>query len=165
VSYLPAPYESAQQDDLPAALGAGLAVVLAGITSWILGQRVVDGARTLIDLGRARPGADLPKGLLVPTAGWGVAVVLMVIGCLSLIFRRGRGALIFGALVSVATTALARYSFHWATPGQPVAQWALYWGGLAVVVAAALPATRRWIRRAQGAASGFPVNASYQPPR
>ena len=47
--------------------------------------------------------------MAVPTVGWAVAAVLMVIGALLLLFRRGRGLLIFGALISIATTAWAQF--------------------------------------------------------
>ncbi len=161
MSYLPAPYESAKQDDLPAAMGAGLTVTVAGITCWMLGQWSFRHIAGLIDTGRA--GSPLPAAELIPAAGWAAAVLLMVLGGLLLVFRRGRGALIFGALVSIATTAVARYTFGWGTPASPVPQWALYWGGAAVLVLAALPATGRWVAKTGVAAPAFPTTAVYRP--
>ncbi len=157
MTYLPAPYEAAQQDDLAAALGAGLTAVTAGITSWVLGQAAYDGIREMIDLNDAK--ASLPPSLVVPTVGWSIAVLLMVVGALLLIFRRGRGMVAFGALVSIATTALAQYLYDWNAPSAPVEQWLLYWGGVVVFVAAVLPATGRWVRRV-----ARPLPPGMQPP-
>ncbi|MET3806677.1 hypothetical protein ABIB25_003697 [Nakamurella sp. UYEF19] len=157
MSYLPAPYEAAKQDDLPAALGAGLTVTVAGITSWILGHWAYQGIRTLVDLGKARN--QLPRELVVTSVGWSIAVALMVTGGLLLAFRRGRGALILGALISIATTAIARYSFGLGSAAQPVPQWALYWGGVVVLLVAVLPATGRWIART-APAPAYPTNAT-----
>ncbi len=159
MSYLPAPYESAQQDDLGAALGAGLAVSLAGITSWVLGKSAYHGVRSLIDLGKANQ--PLPGSLVVPTFGWAVAVMVMVIGALLLMFRRGRGSLIVGSLISIATTAIAQYGYHFSSAN--VGQWWLYWGGVGVLAAAALPATGRWIRKPTAVAPAFPTTAAYRP--
>ncbi len=159
MTYLPSPYESAPQDDLAAALGAGLAATVAGITSWVLGRWSYDGVRRLIDLGNAQQ--SLPASVVVPAVGWGSAVVLMVLGALSLISRRGRGALILGALISMATTAIAQFSFHFGAASQP--QWWLYWGGVGVLAAAAMPATGRWIRKPTAIAPPFPATALYRP--
>ena len=159
MSYLPAPYESAQQDDLGAALGAGLAATLAGITSWVLGKWVYDGVHSLIDSSKAQESP--PASVVVPTVGWGIAVVLMVIGTLLLVFRRGRGSLIIGALISIATTAIAQYSFHFGSSS--LSQWWLYWGGVGVLAVAALPATGRWIQKPVAMAPAFPTTAVYRP--
>ncbi len=157
MSYLPAPYESAPQDDLGAALGAGLAVTLAGITSWVLGKWVVDGVRALADFARAHE--SLPGSVVVTTVGWGASVLLMVIGALLLIFRRGRVLLIIGALISIGTTAIAQYSYHF---GSMLPQWWLYWGGVGVLAVAALPATGRWIRIPTAIAPAFPTTAVFR---
>jgi F0F1-type ATP synthase membrane subunit c/vacuolar-type H+-ATPase subunit K len=159
VSYLPAPYESAQQDDLAAALAAGLTATLAGITSWVLGRWAYHGIRSLIDDGKANQ--QLPSSVLVPTVGWSIAVVLLVVGALLLLFRRGRGWVILGALVSIATTAVAQYELHLGPAAQ--SQWWLYWGGIGVLVVAALPATGRWVAEPAAAAAGFPTTAVYRP--
>src|SRR3954451_18515639 len=126
MSYLPAPYESAQQDDLAAALAAGLAATLGGIMSWVLGKEAYDGLRVLINLGKANK--SLPGSVVVPSVGWAIAVVLMVIGSILLILRRGRGSLIIGSLISIATTAVTQYGFHFSSANVP--QWWLYWGGV-----------------------------------
>lgn len=156
MSYLPAPYESPQQDDLAATLAAILTATVALITSWVLGQQAYPVIREFIDgvqgnLSAAQEDAfteSLPT-VGVPTIGWAVAAVLMFVGALLLLFRRGRGLLIFGALISVATTAWAQFGLGYggADAAVPVDQWPLYWAGIAVVVLALLPATGRWIGR------------------
>ncbi len=87
--------------------------------------------------------------------------MLMVIGALLLIFRRGRGSLILGALVSIATTAVAQYELHLG-PATQSQSW-LYWGGIGVLVVAALPATGRWVRKPVAEPAGFPTTAVYRP--
>ena len=49
MSYLPAPYESPQQDDLAATVAAILTTTVGLITSWVLGQHVYPVIRELID--------------------------------------------------------------------------------------------------------------------
>ena len=73
----------------------------------------------------------------------------MVIGAVLLLFRRGRALLIFGGLVSIATTAWAQFGIGYGGEGAeiPISQWPLYWGGVAVVVLALLPPTGRWVGR------------------
>jgi hypothetical protein len=163
VSYLPAPYESAPRDDLTSALGAGMTFTVAGITSWILGRWSWDSGRALIDVIKVNNGTPLPKSAVVPTIGWAVAVVLMVVGAILLAFRHGRSALVLGALISVATTAIAQFSFHYGQPGFSVTQWPLYWGGAAVFVLAVLPATGRWVAPPARAVPAFPPSATYLP--
>ncbi|MTD12836.1 hypothetical protein GIS00_02610 [Nakamurella sp. YIM 132087] len=151
MTQLPAPYELAQQDDLAAALGAGLAVTCAGITGWMLGSFSYRGLDSAI-----RAGVDLedwPAPAALTIVGWGAATVLMVLGALLLLFRRGRGLLVFGALVSVVITAIAQFSYDIGTVRSPVEQWPLYWGGVVVLVLALLPATKRWVRRAPAPAA------------
>jgi len=155
MTYLPAPYESAQQDDLAAALGAGLTVATAGITSWVLGTFAVDSIRWITE--QTDKSLDLekvPADLLVPTLGWAAAVILLVLGAVLMVFRRGRGTVIFGALIAVATTAIAQFAYHYndltTAPGAvtvPLDRWWLYWSAAAVLVAAVLPATGRWVKR------------------
>ncbi len=156
MSYLPAPYESPQQDDLAATLSAILTTTVALITSWVLGQQaypvvreVIDGARgNLTDAEQDALTASLST-TGVPTAGWALASVLMVIGAVLLLFRRGRKLLLLGALIATATTAWAQWGVGYGGPGSKVVvdQWPLYWGGVAVAVLAILPATGRWLRK------------------
>ena len=162
MTYLPAPYESAQQDDLPAALGAGLTVTVAGITSWVLGRWAYDSARALIDQIKADSGRALSKSQLIPTAGWSVAVLLMVIGAVLLAFRLGRGVLVFGAMIAVATTAVAQFGYHYGSD-LPMSQWPLFWGGAVVFLLVVMPATGRWVNPAATAKPAFPPSATYLP--
>jgi len=165
VSYLPAPYEAPQQDDLAATLAAILTTTLALITAWVVGAQAYPVIRQAIDgvMGNLSAGqqegfkAHLPT-TGVPTVGWALAALLMVIGAVLLLFRRGRGLLIFGALICVATTAFAQFGLGYGDVGSgakvPVDQWPLFWGGVAVVIAAILPATGRWIGRTRQKKSG-----------
>ena len=155
MTYLPAPYEAGSQDDLAATVAAALTVSVAGITSWILGSAAYPMIRDVVEQARGGSSFDPAASLLVPGAGWSLAAVLLAIGALLLLFRRGRGLLVFGALVSVATTAVARISWGFGTPTHPIAQWPLYWGGVLVLLLALLPATGRWLRRRRPA--GQPV--------
>ncbi len=161
MSYLPAPYESPQQDDLAATLAAILTTTVALITSWVLGQQAYPVIREFID-GAMGNLTDAQEDALrrrldtvaVPTVGWALAAVLMVIGALLLLFRRGRGLLIFGALIAVATTAWAQFGLGYGGDGAaiPVDQWPLYWGGVAVVVLGAAARHRPVDRRSAGGA-------------
>jgi hypothetical protein len=156
MSYLPAPYESPQQDDLSATIAAILTTTVALITSWVLGQHAYPVVREFIDaamgnLSTAQEDAltaSVPT-VVVPTVGWAVAAVLMAIGALLLLFRRGRGLLVFGALIGVATTAWAQFGLGYGGEDavHQVDQWPLYWGGVVVIVLALLPATGRWVGR------------------
>ena len=160
MSYLPAPYESPQQDDLAATVAAILTTTVGLITSWVLGQHVYPVVRELIDGAMGNLSSAQEDALQasmatvgVPTVGWAIATVLMVIGSLLLLFRRGRGLLIFGALIAVATTAWAQFGLGYGGEGAAIQvdQWPLYWGGVAVVVLALLPATGRWVGRTRRA--------------
>jgi len=83
MTYLPAPYESAQQDDMAAALGAGLTISTAAVTSWVLGSFGYDSIRSIVEsIDHGADFEDIPADVLVPTAGWSVAVVFMVLGAL-----------------------------------------------------------------------------------
>ncbi|HZM66801.1 MAG TPA: hypothetical protein VFC16_10935 [Nakamurella sp.] len=158
MSYLPAPYEAPPQDDLSATLAAILTTTVALITSWVLGARAYPVVREFVDglLGNLTDAqrqafTDTLATQAVPTVGWSVAAVLLAIGAVLLLFRRGRQLLIFGALIGVATTAWAQFGIGYGDVGSgaavPVEQWPLYWGGVAVIVLAVLPATGRWLGR------------------
>ena len=54
--------------------------------------------------------------VLATTATWAVSAVLMTLGALLLVVRRGRGLVVLGALVGLAGTAVARWAFDWFTP-------------------------------------------------
>ena len=165
VSYLPAPYEAPQQDDLSATLAAILTTTLAMITSWVVGALAYPVIREGIDAAMGNLTDDQQQAFTaalpttgVPTVGWALAAVLMVIGAVLLLFRRGRGLLIFGALICVATTAFAQIGLGYGDVGSgakvTVDQWPLFWGGVAVVIAAILPATGRWIGRTRQRSAG-----------
>ncbi len=154
MSYLPAPYESPQQDDLAATLSAILTTTVALITSWVLGRYAYPVIRDVIAAARGEltqaQNTALESSLAttgVPTAGWAVASILMVIGSLLLMFRRGRQLLLFGALIAIGITAWAQYGLGYGGVGSTIVvdQWALYWGGAAVAVLGLLPATGRWL--------------------
>ncbi|MEP6561051.1 MAG: hypothetical protein ABJD68_08245 [Nakamurella sp.] len=156
MSYLPAPYESPQQDDLAASVAAILTTTVGLISAWVFGQHVYPTVREFIDgiLGNLTTAqendfASSMQTLAVPTIGWAVSSLLLVIGSLLLLFRRGRGLLIFSSLISIATTAYAQFGlgFGGADAEVPVSQWPLYWGGVLVLLLAALPATGRWVGR------------------
>jgi hypothetical protein len=156
MSYLPAPYESPQQDDLAATVAAILTTTVGLITSWVLGQHVYPVVKDLIDGAMGKLSSAQEDSLQasmdtvgVPTFGWAIATAAMVIGSFLLLFRRGRGLLILGALISIATTAWAQFVLGYGGVDAivPVDQWGLYWGGVAVVGLALLPATGRWIGR------------------
>jgi len=153
MTYLPAPYESAQQDDMVAALGAGLTISTAAITSWVLGAFSYDSIRSIVEsIDRGGDFEDIPADVLVPTAGWTVAAVFMVLGALMMFARRGRGSVILGSLVAIATTAIAQFAYHYDELARQsnaadlhLEHWPLFWGGVVVFVAAVLPATGRWV--------------------
>ena len=133
MTYLPAPYESPQQDDLSATLCAILTTTVGLITSWVIGQHAYPVIKDYINGAMGNLSSDQEDALkasldtaLVPAVGWAVAAVLMVIGSLLLLFRRGRGLLVFGALVAIATTAWAQFGLGYGGegadhPGQPMA--------------------------------------------
>jgi len=165
VSYLPAPYEAPPQDDLSATLAAILTTTLALITSWVVGalaypviREGIDAAMGSLTDAQQQAFTDALPTTGVPTVGWALSAVLMVIGAVLLLFRRGRRLLIFGALICVATTAFAQFGLGYGDVGWgaqvPVDQWPLFWGGVAVVIAAILPATGRWIGRTRPKKSG-----------
>jgi hypothetical protein len=54
-------------------------------------------------------------------------------------------------LIAGGVTALAQFGFGFGDAGAavPVENWPLYWGGVAVVVLALLPATGRWVGRSR----------------
>ena len=126
----------------------------------MLGQHVYPVIREFVDGLMGNLSSDQQDALKssmdtigVPTVGWAVAAVLMVVGALLLLFRRGRGLLVFGALIAVATTAWAQFGLGYGGDGAliPVESWPLYWGGVGRVVLALLPATGRWVGRTRRA--------------
>jgi len=158
MSYLPAPYESPQQDDLAASVAAILTTTVGLITAWVFGQQVYPTVRQFVDAVQGNLTTDQENDftsslqtLAIPTVGWALSALLLVVGSVLLLFRRGRGLLIFAALISIATTAWAQFAlgFGGADAEVPVNQWPLYWGGVVVLVLAALPATGRWVGRSR----------------
>lgn len=161
MSYLPAPYESPQQDDLSATLAAVLTTTVALITSWVLGQQAYPVVRQVVELALGNLTAaeqDALEASLesagVPTAGWALAAVMMTIGAILLMVRRGRKLVVLGALISVGTTAWAQYGLGYGGEGAEIVVegWPLFWGGVLVMVLAVLPATGRWIGRGRATA-------------
>jgi hypothetical protein len=145
MSIYPAPYESPPEDDLRAAVAAGMTVTTALILSWILGFAASHRIRDAVSMMSAGAQPDeVPAEILVPGVGWAAAVVFMVAGCLPVLLRKGRKAVEFGALLAVVITVIAHAGYDYA---QTVDQWPLYWGGIVVLVLALLPATRRWVHR------------------
>jgi hypothetical protein len=154
VTYLPAPYESPQQDDLSATVAAILSTTVGLITSWVLGswaypvvRQAIDGALGNLTAAEQDALEASVETVAVPTVGWALAAILLAIGSLLLLFRRGRGLLLLGAVIAVATTAFAQFVLGYGGPGAviEVPQWPLYWGGAVVLVLALLPGTGRWV--------------------
>jgi hypothetical protein len=144
-SYLPAPYESAPDDDLGAAGAAALTGTTALLIALTLGRHAwsqYPGVRDIATAGRIAGG---DPAVLLTTVTWAVSAVLMTLGALLLVFRRGRGAVVLGALVGLAGTAGARWGFDWFTPAHPVDNAVAYFGGVVVVALGLLPPTRRWV--------------------
>ena len=139
---LPAPYESAPEDDLAAAGAAVVAGTTAALTAWVLGSATWDQVAVLRGLGRRVE--DLPPEMVLVLAGWGLGAVLLGLGTLLLAFRRGRGWLGFGALLSVAGTIGAQtwYQFDRTEP-----HWLSFYGGVVVLLVVLLPALGRWTGR------------------
>jgi len=161
VTYLPAPYETPQQDDLAATLAAVLTTTVAGLTSWVLGSWAFSAIRTLLSRFTVNDPPDPTPSQVesaVVAAGWAVGAFFLAIGALLVLFRRGRKAAVFGGLIAAATTALAQFGFGYGDAGAqvPIDNWPLYWGGVAVVVLALLPATGRWVGRVRRARLGQP---------
>jgi hypothetical protein len=162
MSSLPAPYESAQQDDLGAALSAALTVTTALITAWVIGNEAYVVIAEGIDL--LRNGASSAEKdafveslqeTAVPTAGWALGAIFLVVGALLLLLRRGRGTVIIGALLAIGTTAFAQFGAGYgdATAAHPVEGWPLFWGGAVVLGLALLPAIGRWVGKRRQSAS------------
>jgi len=152
VTYLPAPYETPQQDDLVATLAAVLTTTVAALSAWILGSWAFATIRSLYQLFTVDDPPDATSGQVesaVVAAGWAVAALFLGIGALLVLFRRGRKAAVFGGLIALGTTAMAQFGFGYGDTGArvPIENWPLYWGGVAVVVLAMLPATARWVGR------------------
>lgn len=158
MTYLPAPYESPQQDDLAATIAAVLSVTTGLITSWVLGAQAypvvrqgVEAARGNLNAAQQNAFTESLATVAVPTAGWALASILLAVGSLLLLFRRGRGLLILGALAAIAATAYAQFALGYGGAGAAieVQQWPLFWGGVVVLVLAALPGTSRWLGKAR----------------
>jgi hypothetical protein len=121
----------------------------------VLGSFGYDSIRSIVEsIDHGADFEDIPADVLVPTAGWSVAVVFMVLGALMMFARRGRGSVIFGSLVAIATTAVAQFAYHYDELAQQpnaadlhLEHWPLFWGGVVVFIAAVLPATGRWVNR------------------
>ena len=152
MTYLPAPYETPAQDDLAATLAAVLTTTVAGLTAWTLGSWSYRTGRSLYDTlagtGTPNPTPAQMQSALV-AAGWAVGALLLGLGALFVLFRRGRKAAVLGGLIAAGTTALAQFGFGFGDTGAPVPipNWPLSWGGVAVLVLALLPATGRWVGR------------------
>lgn len=144
-SYLPAPYESAPDDDLPAAACAALTGTLAVLVAITLARQAWDQYPAAVDAlnGGSLVGDDL--ALVVTAGGWAASAVLMGLGAVLMLVRRGREVVVLGALIGLATTIVARYAFDWFSPAHPVTHGAVFVGGAVVIVLALLPATSRWI--------------------
>lgn len=154
MTYLPAPYETPQQDDLTATVAAVLTTTVAGLTAWVLGSWAYTSIRSLYDTFTVNDPPDASSGQVesgLLAAGWAVAAVFLGFGALFVLFRRGRKAAVLGGLIAAGTTALAQFGFGYGDAGSavPVTNWPLYWGGVAVVVLALLPATGRWVGRSR----------------
>lgn len=172
MTILPAPYESAPDDDLGAATSATLAATLGALVAVSLGSQAWEqgeqAATAFIEAPDQFLEAQLPTA--VTTVGWGGAAVFMGLGALLLLFRLGRGALIFGSALSLGTTFLARYGFEWFTPTDPLEHYPVFLGGIPVLLLALLPTTGRWIagrrsRRMRSGAGTFATPTSATPPR
>ncbi len=161
MTMLPAPYESVPDDDLGAAVAAALTATLAAVTAINLGLQSWQQSPEALDRIKAGALSADAVNLVISTAGWLISVFFLAVGAVLLLLRRGRGAVIVGALVGLGTTVLARYKFEYFTAAHPLANSWLYFGGAAVVVAALLPATGRWIRdRRQVPRGGMPALTS-----
>ena len=152
MTYLPAPYETPQQDDLAATLAAVLTTTVCALTAWVLGSWSYSTIRGLVDRFAVNDPPDPTVGQVegaVVAAGWAVAAFFLALGAVLVLFRRGRKAAVFGGLIAVGTTALAQFGFGYGDAGAqvPIDNWPLYWGGVLVVVLALLPATGRWLGR------------------
>lgn len=152
MTYLPAPYETPPQDDLVATLAAVLTTTVSALSAWVLGSWAYATIRSLIDVFAVNNPPDPTTTQLQSAAvagGWGVAAFFLGLGALLVLFRRGRKAALFGGLIAAGTTALAQFGFGFGDVGAqvPIENWPLYWGGLAVLVLALLPATGRWVGR------------------
>jgi hypothetical protein len=159
VTYLPAPYETPQQDDLVATLAAVLTTTVAGLSAWVIGSWAYSTIRSLVDLFITGNGDDPTTAQAesaVVAAGWAVGAFFLTLGALLVLFRRGRKAAVFGGLIAAGTTALAQFGFDYGDAGArvPIENWPLYWGGAMVVGLAMLPATGRWVGRTRRARIG-----------
>lgn len=145
VSNYPAPYESPPEDDLRAAVAGWMTITTALILSWVLGFAAYHRIRDVVPLLSDGQSLDeVDPAIVVPGIGWAVAVLFLVLGSIPVAMRKGRTAIVFGALLAIVVTAVAHLGYDYAAT---VPQWPLYWGGVVVLVLALLPATRRWVHR------------------
>ena len=145
-SYLPAPYEAAPDDDLGSAAAAALTGTTALLIAVTVGRQAWDQYRSVADVVTAGRIDGVEADLLITTVGWAVSAAFMALGAVALLFRRGRGAVLLGAVVGLAVTAGARWGFGWFTASHPVEHGPVFFGGVVVLVLALLPATRRWTK-------------------
>ena len=122
MTYLPAPYETPAQDDLAATLAAVLTTTVADLTAWTLGSWSYRTGRSLYDTlagtGTPNPTPAQMQSALV-AAGWAVGALLLGLGALFVLFRRGRKAAVLGGLIAAGTTALAQFGFGFGDTGAP----------------------------------------------
>lgn len=155
-TYLPAPYESVSDDDLGAAAAATLVGTLGALVAVSIGRQAWDQRTRFVDLIDAGSFSGDNLAVVVSTVGWAVAAVLMVLGAVLLLFRRGLGLLVVGSVVGVVTTAIARYGYDWFTPRYPIDNLPVFLGGIGVLLLALLPATRRWVAGRRTRSRGLP---------
>ena len=163
VTYLPAPYETPQQDDLAATLAAVLTTTVAALSAWVLGSSAYTTIRLLGGrVHRQRSAGSHDQAQIesaVVAAGWAVATLFLGIGALLVLFRRGRKAAVLRRV--------DRRRDHRAGPvrrsatATPVRRCRSRTGrctgvGVAVVVLALLPATGRWVGRIRRPRIGQP---------
>ena len=163
MTILPAPYESVADDDLGSAVGAALTGALAGLLAVSLGAqawRQIPDIKNSLDL-EDLEGNDLAT--VLTTIGWGLGAVLLGLGAILLFFRRGRGAVMLGSLIATAATLIARYAFDWFTPAHPMDNAIVYYGGIAVFLLAAMPATKRWVSAPRRPRSAMPAVTTATP--
>lgn len=163
-SYLPAPYEAAPDDDLAAAAAAALAATSAVLIAITLGRQAWDQYPAAIDALQAGPLGGDSSAVAISTFGWAASAVLMGLGAVLMLVRRGRGFVVLGAVIGLATTIAARAAFDWFTPSHPIPHAVVFYGGAAVIVMALLPATGRWMAgRGRGRDRGLPPVTSATP--
>ena len=101
---------------------------------------------------------DLATSTAVILAAWGALGGATNALTTRMRLRDALRHILLGGLIAAGTTALARFGFGYGDAGArvPVENWPLYWGGVAVLVVALLPATGRWVGRVRRARIGQP---------